>query len=56
MLWITLRTDIEIQYLDVVNFLIQEDGTFNILLMDGSSIKGEVKDIKFLHVEQVIEN
>lgn len=56
MLWITLRTKDELQYLDAMNFLIQEDGSYNILLRGGLSLKGFVEDIQFIHVEAVIQN
>lgn len=56
MLWITLTTENEKELLDAVNFMIQENGRYCILLMDGTQREGPVSEIQFIHVEAVIEN
>lgn len=56
MLWITLTTANGRELLDAANFMIQENGRYCLLLMDGTQREGDVKDIQFLLVEAVIEN
>ncbi len=52
MLWITITTDNEAEYLDAASFLIK-DGIYHILLLDGTKHEGKVSDITFLHTEAV---
>lgn len=56
MFWVTLTTADEKELLDAVTFLIQENGRYCLLLMDGTQREGDVKDIQFLHIERVIDN
>ena len=56
MLWITIETENGRELLDAVNFMIQENGTYCLLLLDGTQREGKISQIRFLHVEAVLDN
>jgi hypothetical protein len=52
MLWISIKTENETEYLDAATFLMQ-DGKYYILLMDGTKREGSMNELQFFFVEPV---
>ena len=53
MFWITLETENEIHWLDATDFVTGlKAGKYRIHLADGTEMEGEMKDVKYLHVQE----